>query len=59
MISWLRYVSLILILLVPIAAVDDIIGNIESIGTRYVLRLLMLIVALSVIRLIPPPVKSP
>ncbi|MDO8599773.1 MAG: hypothetical protein Q7S02_06735 [bacterium] len=56
--GWLRYVFLMLILLVPVVAVDDVIGNIESTGTRYTLRLLMLVFAFLVIRLIPKPVKQ-
>lgn len=59
MLSWLRYLTLVLILLVPIAAVDDVIGGIESIGWRYTIRVLLLIVALTFVRFIPPPVKSP
>lgn len=58
MMSWIRYLLLVLILLVPVAAVDDVIGTIESIGTRYTIRLVLLIFALVVIRLIPQPVKS-
>ncbi len=58
MLSWLRYLTLVLILLVPTAAVDDVLGGIESIGWRYTARVLLLIVALAFIRLIPPPVKS-
>lgn len=57
MLSWLRYIVLILILLVPAAAVDDVIGSIESIGWRYTARVLLLVVALAFVRLIPPPVK--
>lgn len=58
MLSWLRYIVLILILLVPIAAVDDVIGNIESITWRYTARVVLLVLALAFVRLIPPPVKS-
>jgi hypothetical protein len=59
MLSWLRYLTLVLILLVPTAAVDDVIGGIEQVGWRYTARVLLLVVALTFIRLIPPPVKSP
>ena len=59
MLSWLRYLTLVLILLVPTAAVDDVIGGIESIAWRYTARVLLLIIALAFIRLVPPPVKSP
>lgn len=58
MLSWLRYIVLILILLVPIAAVDDVIGNIESITWRYTARVVLLVFALAFVRLIPPPAKS-
>lgn len=55
MLSWLRYIVLVLILMVPVAVVDDIIGKIESTGWRYSIRIVLLVVALAVVRLIPPP----
>lgn len=58
MLSWLRYLVMVLLLMVPAAVVDDIIGNIESIGWRYTTRVFLLLVSLAVIRLIPPPAKS-
>lgn len=57
--SWLRYILLILILLIPTSAVDDVVSTIESITWRYAVRLLLLFIALFVIRLIPPPVQQP
>lgn len=59
MLSWLRYFILVLIIMIPIVVIDDVIGNIETIGWRFTVRVLLLVVALAVIRLIPPPVKSP
>ena len=58
MLSWTRYLFMILLLMVPVAVVDDTIGNIESIDWRYTARLLLLLISLAVVRLIPAPAKG-
>ncbi|MBI4434073.1 hypothetical protein HY632_04825 [Candidatus Uhrbacteria bacterium] len=55
MIGWLRYIVLVLIILIPITIFDDVVSGIEHMGTRFVVRLLLLLLGLNVVRLIPLP----
>ncbi len=50
-----RYVLFLLILIIPAAAVDDVIGGLEATGLRYMVRVLWILIIFAVLRLIPPP----
>ena len=53
--AMVRYVVLLLILVIPAAAVDDVIGGLEATGIRYIIRVLWILLVFAVLRLIPKP----
>lgn len=56
--SMVRYVLFLLILVIPAAAVDDIIGGIEAAGWRYLVRIIWILFVFTVLSLIPRPAKT-
>lgn len=53
--GWFRFWLLIVILFVPVALVDNVIGAIASPWLTFVLRLVLLVLAFAVARLTPVP----
>lgn len=58
MLKWLAYIVLVSIILVPIAIIDGVIGRISHNGWEFLVRMLVLFLALKIITFIPPPRKK-
>lgn len=55
MLKWLSYVTLVGIIIIPVALLDGAIGHIDSAGAQFMLRIVFLFLAFQITRFIPMP----